>query len=217
MSKNKLWSTSDSGKKLWKRSFFLLLVIIILLAGGITGYICYFRNIRKLPPPPDISYVIPHLRHGDVILRSGVGLWSKLFRDFCPSDQRFSHVGIVCVEPDGGIKVLHSEGDDISGEGYVHLVSLEKFVNDSDAVGITRLKNIDPDLFVRNAQSYSGRPFDWKFNTADDSAVYCTELVNLALKKCDPGLSMKIHRDIIPVDSCLDPEIFTEIPLVPVK
>jgi hypothetical protein len=118
-------------QKLWKRSFFYFIcALILVLVGGIMavgGYIIYFYNFKKFPPPPDVTHILPHLKNGDIILRSGVGFWSEQFRQSNIHDKRFSHVGIVLIDKNGMPSVLHAEGNDFSGNGQVAVDTLENF------------------------------------------------------------------------------------------
>lgn len=198
-------------KKPWKRGFFyaLLFLLLIVIAGVAFFVSFYFRQNDK--PPPEPSFVRKYVKNGDVILRSGIGLWSEYFRKRNTVDQRFSHVGIVLIDQNGTCNVLHSEGDDFTGSGQVGVCSLETFVKESDLIGISRLKNIDPEQFVLNAKTFIGRPFDWQFNLAEDDKIYCTELIDLALKKTVSGAGLKVTDDLILPEACLDNTIFEEV------
>lgn len=200
-------------KKPWKRGFFyaLLLLLLIVIAG--VSFLASYSFRQNDQPPPEPSFVRKYVRNGDVILRSGVGLWSEYFRKRNTVDQRFSHVGIVLIGPDGACNVLHSEGDDLTGNGQVGICSLETFVKESDLIGISRLKYIDPEQFVLNAKTFIGRPFDWKFNLAEDEKIYCTELINLALKKTVSGSGLKVTDGLILPEACLDDTLFEEVRL----
>lgn len=204
-------------KKPWKRGFFYVLlslgILLLLVLLTIGGYLIWFFHFREVSPPPPTHLVRQHVKHGDVILRSGIGLWSEMFRLRNEYDERFSHVGIVIIEPDEQCFVLHAEGDDLSGEGSVAVVTLDKFVQESELIGIARLRTIDPDLFVENAKTFIGRPFDWQFDRSETEAIYCTELIDLALKKTSPGTALKVTDDIILPEACLDEALFVEIPI----
>lgn len=204
-------------KKLWKHGFFfavLCLAAPVLAAAAAGGaYLIWFRHIHETPPPPDVSHIRPLLKNGDVILRSGVGLWSDMIRSRNTFDKRFSHVGIVAIGPGGSCHVIHAEADDLTGSGKVFLDSLEHYVNVSSEIGIGRLHCSDPDALVEAAKTFLGRPFDWEFNSTDNSAVYCTELIDLALRELDPELRLPLVDGIILPEACLMPDYFTEIPV----
>ena len=200
-------------KKVWKHIFFLFFIFALGVISVAGGYIFWFSYVREVPPPPDVEGIRPVLRNGDVILRSGIGFWSELFRSRNKADKRFSHVGIVRKGSDGKFYVIHSEGDDTTGQGKVFEDTLEHFVGESDAIGIARLKTGDPNRFAEHALSFLDRPFDWKFDKTEDSAIYCTELIDLSLRKMDPELHLREHDGLILPEACLDPEIFTEIPI----
>lgn len=213
-------TTSDTVskvKKPWKRGFFYALFIsgslLLLTVLAVGVYLIYFFYFREVPPPPETRLVRQHVKHGDIILRSGVGLWSELFRSRNTHDERFSHVGIVMIEPDGQYFVLHSEGNDITGKGSVYISTLDDFVQESELIGIARLKTIDPALFVENAKTFLGRPFDHYFDRSETDAIYCTELIDLALRKTAPGTALKVTDDVILPEACLDETLFTEIPI----
>ena len=209
-------SEKPKQKKLWQRSFFYWLILplaILLLAGlALTGYLYWFFNYRKLPPPPDVEPIRAQLQTGDIVLRSGVGLWSELFRDNNEHDKRFSHVGVALVEPDGECFVIHAEANDTTGSGTVYVMPLADYVRDSDGIGIARLHTLDPAKFAAAVRKYEGTAFDWKFDADDHSSIYCTELVELALQDIAPDASLKRGGyGIIMPESCLDQRYFTEI------
>ena len=58
-------------------------------------------------------------RDGDIVLRRGNGMWSRLFANISIHDKRFSHVGIILVR-DGKVTVTHASADDLTGVGAVH-------------------------------------------------------------------------------------------------
>lgn len=211
-------------KKLWKHSFFFFPVLVAaagILAATLDGELLFRLLPGRSSPaessgcdrnPPDVSRIRPLLKNGDVILRSGIGIWSDAFRARNTHDKRFSHVGIVLIGPDGACRVIQAEGDDITGRGKVFPDTLEHFVGQSTDIGISRLHASDPDALAEAAATFAGRPFDWKFDTDDDSAIYCTELVDLTLRKLDPGFRLPRDKDgIILPEACLLPEYFMEI------
>ena len=200
-------------KKRQKHCFFLILGLVATLFWMAGGYLFWFYRIRQIPPPPNVKNIRPLLRNGDVILRSGIGLWSNLFRSSNTVDKRFSHVGIIRISSDSSVHVIHAEGDDTSGKGIVFEDTLEHFVGKSDKIGLGRLRIGVPNRFVDSAMTFLGRPFDWKFDKNDDTAVYCTELIDLSLRKMNSSLHLPEHKGLILPEACLDPVYFVEIPV----
>ena len=150
---------------------------------------------------------------GDIVMRHGTGLWSEFFRQYSFRDLRFSHAGIVWVEG-GELYCIHSEGDDLSGRGKVEMVPLREFLKPSRANGHFRFR-LPREVrmrFATEARKLIGVPFDWKFNTDDHSALYCTELIAVALGEAAPRIRLKRRRNIITLDSLSDPEIAEELP-----
>ena len=66
---------------------------------------------------------------------------------------------------------------------------------------------------IENAKTFLGRPFDHYFDRSETDAIYCTELIDLALKKTAPGTALKVTDDVILPEACLDETLFTEIPI----
>jgi len=60
-----------------------------------------------------------------------------------------------------------------------------------------------------------GKPYDWKFNLADESAHYCTEIVVRALEKSSPALELKgkwfMGKPVVVPDDFLNTGAFTHI------
>lgn len=205
-------------KKLWRRSFFYIIGVplVVLLIGflALVVSMVYVYHGKQFPAPPEVSGIQPYLKNGDIILRSGIGFWSELFRQSNTRDKRFSHVGIVLVDEHGTVSVIHAEGDDLTGQGTVGIVSLEQFVGESVDIGVSRLRDVDQNVFASEAKKYLGRPFDWKFDSESDLEVYCTELVELAMKRRYPERSLtRNSQNIILPESCLDDRYFIEIVL----
>ena len=94
---NKSVFYSVQWKKLRKLSFFCCVAIIIISASAFAVHKLTSPKLRK-NPPPDVKIILPQLQHGDIILRSGVGIWSQYIREYNKNDQRFSHVGIIFIE-----------------------------------------------------------------------------------------------------------------------
>ena len=211
MLRSKLFLDHHKQKKLGKLSFFCV-CIIILTVIGISVWYQMPHSRRETVDDIAVAKIVSSFRGGDVVLRSGVGMWSGLFREYNEIDKRFSHVGIV-VEKDGKFFILHAEANDLTGQGEVHLSSAEDFIRASSEVGISRLHALDRKIFVENALKLQGRKFDWKFDRKESETLYCTELVDLALRSVPGGESgLAVGKnDIIPIDSCLYGKYFTEV------
>ena len=149
---------------------------------------------------------------GDIVMRHGTGLWSEFFRKYSVRDRRFSHAGIVWVEG-GKLYCIHAEGDDLSGRGQVAKVPLREFFKPSRANGHFRFR-LPREVRLRcarEAHRLLGVPFDWKFDTDDHSALYCTELIAVALSGAAPQIFLKRCKNIIPLDALSDPSIAEEL------
>jgi len=147
-----------------------------------------------------------------LILRSGTGLWSWLFRKNSPKIKEFSHIGIVKIAGAQAF-VIHSEANDLTGRGFVRADPFDEFVAESTSWAIYRLHGTKEEnaAFLETAESLLGTPFDWKFDTTDPSALYCTELVVRANILCGRKIPFKAQNNIYPLDSFQDTEVSTLI------
>ena len=135
------------------------------------------------------------LRDGDLICRLGTAWYSGLFRKKASSAQEYSHIGIILYAGTDSCSVVHTEEDPSSGHGGVALEPLSSFLAHSRRAGIYRLHLPDSILarFVRAALDYHERqvPFDFAFDSASDTELYCSELVAAALLKADSLLPIR--------------------------
>ncbi len=160
------------------------------------------RSSNQSQLPPSLS------AEGDLVFRTGRGLWSPFFATLS-TETGFSHVGVL-VRDEQQWAVIHSEADDVSLEGGVQITPLAQFINESTQFGFRR--NEMPDemkhKFVSQARQMlrEHRPFDLDFRVDDAGVkVYCTEFVWLAAKNAgasDLGQVISVAgRDLILVDS----------------
>lgn len=156
-------------------------------------------------PPP-----VP-LRAGDVVLRHGTGLWSRLFAQLNRHDQRFSHAGIVVLDDHQQWRVVHAEVDDLAGNGRVRLDTWGDFIAQGPRVALLRVNDErTADRIADAALAMHGDKlaFDLTFDLSRTDAVYCTELVWRALTVAagrDP-LPVKAQvngRDVVLVENLL--------------
>lgn len=133
------------------------------------------------------------------------------------ADTRFSHAGIL-AQTASGWAVVHAIGGTTDGPNRVLMTPLRDFVDASVGLAVYRSTD-DPELqdkIVSEAKAYLGRPFDHKFNLSDDSEVYCTELVMLAVNR---GLSKELVRPhqtsngmpVVLIEACYDAPEWSEV------
>ena len=165
----------------------------------------------------NVSDVMPYLKDGDIILRLSDSPWSSMFRNFSLTDKRFSHLGIARIR-DKDISVINSVGYITQRERGVEEVSLEKFLQVAKAIGVFRAKSItDGAIISDKAAEYTGYPFDWDFDIRDESKIYCTELLYVALKYAAPEIILPTiflditGKEIIPLESVSNSSDFDEI------
>jgi uncharacterized protein YycO len=195
-----------------KRYLYILIIAILL------GFVFFFRINKEdyQYSKINVDNIVSLVEDGDVICRLGNRIWSNLFCDLSEFDKRYSHLGIVHIVNDT-ITIIHSEGDTGHGRDSVNEVSIETFLEFAVAVGIYRFNQPDRHYLSEIAKEFLGIPFDWKFDMADNTKLYCTELLYVVLKKYNNELKLKtiyssvVAKDIIPLESVSDSEYFEEI------
>ena len=123
-------------------------------------------------------------RAGDVVFRASGDVIGDAIRARPGAAGRFSHVGVV-VDLTGTPMIL-----DVSpfGTGHVKLLTIAEFVAGptTSRVEIMRPK-LPLDIVALNAEATAivqhHVPFDYAFDTEDDRALYCSELVFKILHK----------------------------------
>ena len=136
----------------------------------------YFKN-----PFPDES-IKNNFESGDIILRSGKGFISDVFRQFSLNDKKYSHAGIISVKQNK-VFVYHILGGEAKQPTQMRKELLDSFCsateNNSFAIYRYDLTNTEKENMLNNLNSFSQKKiiFDSHFDLATDSAMYCTELV----------------------------------------
>jgi len=185
-------------------------------AAAIAGAASHQRGRRNVLQFVQKGEIASALSDGDVILRLGDGLWSRFFKDLSPNYRKFSHMGIVRIR-DGAISVIHAEGLAIQGLDSVNEVSLGEFLGSALSVGVYRLLREDGAMVSDLALEYVGVPFDWQFDMADGSRLYCTELLYVVLRRVNPEIRLNaawirgLGRHVIPLDVVSQAEYFERI------
>ena len=127
-----------------------------------------------------------NLGNGDIVLRLGTGYFSNFFRKYASKEKEFSHVGLLQRIQDS-LFVIHIEASEFTGVGHVKKETLESFLSQSKSHKFyyNTLDSVSKDKIVTQALTYynARTPFDLEFNSQDDSALYCSELVVYSINK----------------------------------
>lgn len=121
------------------------------------------------------------LQDGDVIFRRGTDVVSRAILTG-DTGSNYSHVGLIMMQQNQAY-VLHAIPAEVVGEGdKVKVEPLAVFISPSRSLAVTvlRLKNnakARGKLAVDYAKSRIGAPFDFSFDSKDESNLYCSELV----------------------------------------
>jgi len=167
-------------------------------------------------PAQKLDEFLKIAKDGDIVCRLGDRLWSHTLKDFSIEDRRYSHSGILRIN-DGRITVVHSEGTTEKGKDFVKEEAFEDFYAVARAIGIYRIKDVDGHIVSNMAIEYLGVPFDWQFNSEDESKLYCTELIHVVLKRLKPASGLKknfvkiVNKEIFPLESISHSDNFVEI------
>ena len=125
----------------------------------------------KAAPPPGVKV-------GDLVFRRGRGMWTQYFINVSTREKRFSHVGIV-VSNVAECVIVHSEGNDRTGNGHVRLQEWSGFFSNAVEAAVFRYEGGEEAtaLFAERGMAFLGVPFDPAFDMEDSSRLYCTEFV----------------------------------------
>jgi hypothetical protein len=170
------------------------------------------------------------IQSGDIVLRSGKGFISDVFRQFSLKDKNYSHAGIISVEQNK-VFVYHILGEEnrrpeVSGQKPEDKIMkgeslrkelLESFCNskENNAYAIYRydLSKKAKENIITNLHSMARKKivFDSYFDLATDAAMYCSELVYKAVtaaagdKKYIPFTMVEGNKYIAPDNLYLNP------------
>ncbi len=163
-----------------------------LLAMG-----CLFASACSSPSGGSPSDGLPFveadsMRSGDLVCRLGNGYFSGIFRRFSGESERFSHIGVFHREGDSCF-VIHADADELSGVGGVRKESLREYLRGAHDHLFARI-TVDSIRCGVDSVAYGyflqNRPFDTRFDLSNDSALYCTELVAVAINKSAQNASL---------------------------
>lgn len=137
--------------------------------------------------------VTANLRPGDIVFRRGVGPLADAVAgaSFSAAGRaRWTHAGIVAQLVAGGpLYVVHA----IDGRGVVADAPQRFFsATESSAGNFVRVEGGERAAHI--ALGFLGRPFDASLSTADQAALYCTELVFVSLRHAGVSLDVPLRR-----------------------
>lgn len=130
---------------------------------------------------------------GDIVFRRGVGPLADAVAaaSFSAAGRaRWTHAGIVAQLVAGGpLYVVHA----IDGRGVVADAPQRFFsATESSAGNFVRVEGGERAAHI--ALGFLGRPFDASLSTADQAALYCTELVFVSLRHAGVSLDVPLRR-----------------------
>lgn len=129
-----------------------------------------------------IDSVIPLIKTGDLIVRTGNDFTSESLRSLNQRDQTYSHCGIASVENDT-VYVYHALGGEWNPDEKLRR---DKFIFFAEpysnrGIGIYRylLNNSDIDSLMTSVKKLyeTGIMFDMKFDLETNERMYCAEFV----------------------------------------
>jgi hypothetical protein len=173
-----------------KRRLIALIGGLILCVVLFCTYIYFTSRQHHTDIEIDVAVIAPYLKDGDIICRMGDRIWSAFIGKLSSDEKRFSHIGIVRIRDDS-ISIINAEVLTPNRSESVNETSLADFLVLAKAVGVYRANFIDGAALSDKATEYLGRPFDWNFDLEDDTKIYCTELVYLAIKHTAPEYTPK--------------------------
>lgn len=137
-----------------------------------------------------IKAAAAEIKTGDIIFRSGKDVTSYRIKELSDRDKTYSHAGIAIVKPQG-ILIYHLTPPDVDepkSDTLVRLETLEKFAdpqrNFEFGIGRFDLSTEQVNRLVAYADSLrnAGTSFDWQFDLNSANKMYCSEMVDGALR-----------------------------------
>lgn len=144
------------------------------------------------------------LQPGDIVFRRGVGVVADAVAaaSFSSSGRAtWTHVGIVAQPVAGGpLYVIHA----IDDRGVV-MDPPERFFSAAEASAGSFVRVEGGEGAARAALNFVGRPFDTLLTLSDQDALYCTELVSVAIRQAGKPLEVPMRK--LPLN---DPAMFPD-------
>ena len=182
------------------RNGFCTLLLVSLLCGCL--------SCGKKAPGGEFRLPSERLAEGDVVFLRGMGLMSRVVVATGDGGGTYSHVGIL-KRMDSAWCVVHAVPDEPEFDGDVDRVKVEpltSFFAPNRAVRGAVMRLADDSLAARRAAAEAlrvaerGTLFDHRYDLADTTRMYCTELVDYAYRKAGVSLSEgRVSRLDVPV------------------
>lgn len=172
------------------KKIIIIVTIIAVVVGAV--YIIYSKEEKKHYAKHDrlAKNELAMLRSGDIILRRGFGLVSASIATSLNEDFSVSHCGIVDVDSNGNVRVIHSVSSSLSDFDGLQDCTIDEFCKESkeNSLMVVRFRDTaDVPLanLAKTAQTYLDRkiPFDGVFDITENDEMYCSEMVWSALKE----------------------------------
>lgn len=170
----------------------LLTILGIIIAVACSRPINNFTEPQNKLAEVQKAY---NFRTGDLVVRSGTGIISDMFRKFSLHDQKYSHAGLLSVE-DGRAYVYHTIGGEENVTNKLRKETLESFCNplSNEAAAIYRypLTKKEEENVAAKVQYYykEGLEFDTKLDLETDEKMYCSEFVYKVISRCTANKNM---------------------------
>lgn len=168
----------ESGWYIWNLKNRLAIVLLLCLLSACSG----------IDSKKDISLPIVADTTANALLvcRKGNGFFSTFFRQYASQEQLFSHIGILAFEKDT-LYVYHSEASELTGIGKVKREPIGSFLQGIQTYAFYTFHYPDSVKtgILKAVKTYyrQGVPFDINFDSDNDQALYCTELIAAAVNK----------------------------------
>ena len=172
------------------KKFIIIVAILAVVVGAV--YIIYNKEEQKHYAKHDrlTKKELAMMRSGDIILRRGFGLVSASIASSLNEAFSVSHCGIVDVDSNGNVRVIHSVSSSLSDFDGLQDCTIEEFCKESkeNSLMVVRFRDTaDVPLanLAKTAQTYLDRkiPFDGVFDITQNDEMYCSEMVWSALKE----------------------------------
>lgn len=174
-----------------RRIIIVALVVLLGISGLGLGTILLIDRI-ELSEEERSTYAldvdeVKLLRNGDVIMRKGYGMVSRMIATRLEGRYNISHCGIV-VERGGMLFVVHTVSSNISDSDGMQAHPLKEFVRQSrpGSIVVNRLCDRGAgDLLAEGALEYLEQAigFDKNFDINDTTKFYCSEMIWRSLKR----------------------------------